>query len=163
MDVAIVGIGIHPFGRTPERSGLQQGAYAAREALKDAGVEWKDMEFAYGGSASSGSADALVNELGLTGLPFTNVANGCATGGSSLMSAYNAIKAGMADIGLVVGFDKHERGAFNADPKSLGIGSWYSETGLMLTTQFFAMKITKYMHDFGISPLALAKVSEKAF
>ena len=30
MDVAIVGIGIHPFGRTPSRSGLQQGAYAAR-------------------------------------------------------------------------------------------------------------------------------------
>ena len=29
MDVAIVGIGIHPFGRTPGRSGLQQGAYAA--------------------------------------------------------------------------------------------------------------------------------------
>ena len=163
MDVAIVGVGIHPFGRTPERSGLQQGAFAAREALKDAGVEWKDMEFAYGGSASSGSADALVNELGLTGLPFTNVANGCATGGSSLMSAYNAIKAGVADIGLVVGFDKHERGAFNADPKSLGIGSWYGEAGLMLTTQFFAMKITKYMHDFGVTKRALAKVSEKAF
>ena len=50
MDVAIVGIGIHPFGRTPERSGLQQGAYAAREAIKDAGVDWQDMQFAYGGS-----------------------------------------------------------------------------------------------------------------
>ena len=49
MDVAIVGIGIHPFGRTPERSGLQQGAYAARMALKDAGVEWKDMQFGFGG------------------------------------------------------------------------------------------------------------------
>jgi acetyl-CoA C-acetyltransferase len=163
MDVAIVGAGIHPFGRTPERSGLQQGAFAARAALKDAGVEWKDMQFAYGGSASSGSADALVNELGLTGLPFTNVANGCATGGSSLMSAYNAVKSGEFEIGMVVGFDKHDRGAFNADPKSLGIGNWYGEAGLMMTTQFFAMKITKYMHDYGITSHALAKVSEKAF
>ena len=163
MDVAIVGIGIHPFGRTPERSGMQQGAYAARAALRDAGVDFKDMQFAYGGSHSAGSADSLVNELGLTGLPFTNVANGCATGGSSLMSAYNAIKSGEFDIGLVVGFDKHERGAFNADPKSLGIGAWYGETGLMLTTQFFAMKITKYMHDFGVSKRTLAKVAEKAF
>jgi acetyl-CoA C-acetyltransferase len=163
MDVAIVGIGIHPFGRTPERSGLEQGAFATRAALKDAGVEWKDMQFAYGGSASSGSADALVNELGLTGLPFTNVANGCATGGSSLMSAYNAIKSGESEIGLVVGFDKHDRGAFNADPKSLGLGAWYGEAGLMLTTQFFAMKITKYMHDYGVTRTALAKVSEKAF
>ena len=162
-DVAIVGVGIHKFGRTPERTGLQQGAFAAREALKDANVGWQDMQFAYGGSASAGSADALVNELGLTGLPFTNVANGCATGGSALMSAYNAIKSGENDIGLVVGFDKHERGAFNADPKSLGIGTWYGETGLMVTTQFFAMKIQKYMHDYGITNMSLAKVAEKSF
>ena len=163
MDVAIVGIGIHPFGRTPSRTGLQQGAYAAREALKDAGVEWKDMQFAFGGSASSGNADALGNELGLTGIPFINVANGCATGGSSLISAYNTIKSGEHDIGLVAGFDKHDRGAFNADPKALGLGDWYGEVGMMMTTQFFAMKIQKYMHDYGISNSTLAKVAEKAF
>lgn len=163
MDVAIVGIGIHPFGRTPSRSGLQQGAFAARAALKDAGVSWQDMQFAFGGSASSGNADALSNELGLTGIPFINVANGCATGGSSLMSAYNAIKSGEHDIGLVSGFDKHDRGAFNADPEALGLGRWYGEVGMMLTTQFFAMKIQKYMHDYGITENTLAKVSEKAF
>lgn len=163
MDVAIVGIGIHPFGRTPSRSGLQQGAFAAREALKDAGLHWSDMQFAFGGSASSGNADALGNELGLTGIPFINVANGCATGGSSLISAYNAIKSGEHDIGLVAGFDKHERGAFNADPEALGIGRWYGEVGMMMTTQFFAMKIQKYMHDYGISSDTLAKVAEKAF
>lgn len=163
MDVAIVGIGIHPFGRTPARSGLEQGAFAARLALKDAGVAWKDMQFAFGGSASAGSADALVNELGLTGVPFINVANGCATGGSSLLSAYNAIKSGEYDIGLVAGFDKHDRGAFNADPEALGIGRWYGELGLMMTTQFFAMKIQKYMHDYGISHNTLAKVAQKAF
>lgn len=163
MDVAIVGIGIHPFGRTPSKSGLQQGAHAARLALKDADIEWKDVEFAFGGSASSGTADSLVNELGLTGLPFINVANGCATGGSSLISAYNAIKSGEYDLGLVAGFDKHDRGAFNANPKDIGLGDWYGEAGLMLTTQFFAMKIQKYMHDYGISENTLAKVSEKAF
>ncbi|MCB1845193.1 MAG: thiolase family protein, partial [Halioglobus sp.] len=163
MDVAIVGIGIHPFGRTPSRSGLQQGAFAARAALNDAGVAWRDMQFAFGGSASAGSADALVNELGLTGIPFINVANGCATGGSSLISAYNAIKSGEYDIGLVAGFDKHERGAFNADPEALGIGAWYGEVGMMMTTQFFAMKIQKYMHDYGISTDTLAKVAEKSF
>ena len=163
MDVAIVGIGIHPFGRTPSRSGLQQGAYAAREALQDASVEWRDMQFAFGGSASAGSADALVNELGLTGIPFINVANGCATGASSLISACNAIKSGEYDLGLVAGFDKHGRGAFNADPEALGLGRWYGELGMMLTTQFFAMKIQKYMHDHGISKSTLARVAEKAF
>ena len=163
MDVAIVGIGIHPFGRTPSRTGLQQGAVAARLALQDAGVEWKDMQFAFGGSASAGNADALGNELGLTGIPFINVANGCATGGSSLMAAYAAIRSGEHDIGLVAGFDKHDRGAFSADPAALGIGQWYGEVGLMMTTQFFAMKIQKYMHDYGISADTLAKVAEKAF
>jgi len=156
-------LGIHPFGRTPERSGLQQGAYASRMALKDAGVEWKDMQFGFGGSISAGSADALVNELGLTGLPFINVNNGCATGGSSLISAYNAIKSGEYDIGMVVGFDKHDRGAFNADPKEMGIGQWYGDAGLMMTTQFFAMKIQRYMAAHNISTNSLAKVAQKAF
>ncbi|MEO0998274.1 MAG: thiolase family protein [Pseudomonadota bacterium] len=163
MDVAIVGIGMHRFGRTPALSGLQQGAHAARLALADAGLDWRDIEFAYGGSTDSGNADALVNELGMTGLPFINVSNGCATGGSSLIAACASIEARQHDLGLVVGFDKHERGAFNADPADWGLDPWYGELGLMLTTQFFAMKITKYMHDYGITAGSLARVAEKAF
>ena len=58
MDVAIIGIGIHPFGRTEGVSGLDQGVYAAKQALKDAGLEWKDMQFAYGGSWDAGAADS---------------------------------------------------------------------------------------------------------
>jgi acetyl-CoA C-acetyltransferase len=161
--VAIIGIGMHPFGRTPGKTGLQQGIYAARQALADAGLEWKDMQFGYGGSYSSGNADALGNELGLTGAPFTNILNACATGGSSLLAACKEILSGSADIGLVVGFDKHDRGAFNAHPSEYGLGDWYGETGLMLTTQFFAMKLQRYMHDHGITTDALARVAEKAF
>lgn len=163
MKTAIIGIGIHPFGRTPERSGMEQGAYAARLALKDAGVEWQNIQFGYGGSYSSGNADAIANELGLTGIPFTNVMNACATGGSSLLSATKEISSGAADIGIVVGFDKHDRGAFNADPAEYGLGAWYGEAGMMLTTQFFAMKLQKYMHDYGISVDTLARVAEKAY
>ena len=101
-DVAIIGIGIHPFGRTEGVSGLQQGVHAAKEALSDAELEWKDIEFAYGGSAAAGSADTMVSELGLTGIPFMNVSNGCATGGSALLSAYTTIKSGQFDIGMAV-------------------------------------------------------------
>ena len=50
-DVAIIGIGIHPFGRTEGMTGLQQGVHAAREALSDAEMEWNDIQFAFGGSA----------------------------------------------------------------------------------------------------------------
>ncbi len=162
-DVCIIGIGIHKFGRTDSMSGRQQGAFAVREALKDCGLEWPDIQFAFGGSAAGGNADSLVNELGLTGIQFVNVSNGCATGGSALLSAYSAIKAGQYDVGVAVGFDKHPRGAFNADPKSSGLETWYGETGLMLTTQFFGMKIQKYLHDHDLSPEVLGLVAQKAF
>ena len=162
-DVYIIGAGIHPFGRTDGRSGRDQGVFAVREALGDAGIEWSDVEFAYGGSAAAGSADIMVNELGLTSVPFINVANGCATGGSSLAAARNAIAAGACDIALAVGFDKHPRGAFNAKPSDYGLPEWYGEIGMMLTTQFFALKIQRYMALHGISRRSLGLVAEKAF
>ena len=86
-DVAIVGIGIHPFGRHEGVSGRQQAVHATRAALADAGIGWEDAQFAFGGSRDGGDADTLVTELGLTGLPFINVWNGCATGGSALTMA----------------------------------------------------------------------------
>ncbi len=162
-DVCIVGIGIHPFGRTDGRSGRDQGVYAVRKALSDAGIEWPDVEFAFGGSSASGNADLIVNELGLTGVPIINVSNGCATGGSALASAYSAIASGEFDIGMAVGFDKHDRGAFNAKPAEYGLPEWYGQTGLMLTTQFFAVKIQRYMALHGISRTTLGRVAEKAF
>jgi acetyl-CoA acetyltransferase len=162
-DVAIIGAGIHPFGRHPGVTGLEMGAIAARAALADAGLGWEDVEFAAGGSDSAGNADTSVSALGLTGLPFINVKNGCATGGTALTTAHAMLASGAAEVALVVGFDKHPPGAFNARPEEWGIGSWYGETGLMLTTQFFAMKIQRYMAEHGISTSTLAKVAEKAF
>jgi acetyl-CoA acetyltransferase len=162
-DVHIVGAGIHAFGRTPDMSGLDQGVYAVREALADAGLEWTDMQFAFGGSSAAGNADAALPRLGLTGVQFINISNGCATGGSSLLSGYWAIKSGEFDLGVVLGFDKHPRGAFNADPEASGLPRWYGETGMMLTTQFFAMKIRRYMDLNGISTDTLGRVAVKAF
>ena len=162
-DVAIVGAGLHPFGRHEGVSGLEMAAIAARAALADAGLSWEDVQFAAGGSDAAGNADTSVSVLGLTGIPFINVKNGCATGGSALTTAHAMIVAGEADVAVVVGFDKHPPGAFNALPEEWGIGSWYGETGLMLTTQFFAMKIQRYMELHGISNETLARVAAKAF
>ena len=161
--VRIIGVGIHPFGRTEGRSGREQGVYAVRQALKDAGLQWSDIQFAYGGSAASGGADIMVNDLGLTGLPFINVSNGCATGGSALASAVSVIESGASELGMAVGFDKHPRGAFDPKPADWGLPDWYGEIGLMLTTQFFALKIQRYMALHGISRRTLGMVAEKAF
>lgn len=162
-DVYIVGAGIHPFGRTPARTGLQQGVFAVRQALERAGLAWSDIQFAYGGSDAAGKADTMVSELGLTGLQFINVANGCATGGSAMFGAWSTIKSGEFDLGIAIGFDKHPRGAFDPKPAEWGLPDWYGETGLMLTTQFFAMKIQRYMAMHGITAGTLAAVAEKAF
>ena len=84
-----------------------------------------------------------------TGIEFVNVSNGCATGGSALAMADRAIRSGAYDVGMAIGFDKHPAGAFNADPAEYGLQPWYGEAGLMLTTQFFAMKIQRYLHEHG--------------
>ena len=84
------------------------------------GCGWEDMQFAFGGSAAAGAADTMVSKLGLTGLQFINVANGCATGGSALFSAVNTILSGVFDLGIAIGFDKHERGAFRVDTRRPG-------------------------------------------
>jgi acetyl-CoA acetyltransferase len=161
-DVLVCGAGITPFGRS-EATGRQLAVRAVNAALADAGLPWSRVGAAFGGSDAAGNADTLVAELGLTGLPFVNVRNGCATGGSSLVCAVSAIRSGAADVALVVGFDKHPRGAFDPVPADWGLDEAYGSDGLMVTTQFFAMKIQRYMYDHGITPRTLALVAEKAY
>ena len=162
-DVFIIGAGLSKFGRQPGVSGRQMAVSAISSALADAGVTWPDVQVAFGGSDASGLADTLVAELGFTGIPFTNVKNGCATGGSALVSAVNAVRAGAADIALAVGFDKHPRGAFDPMPEDWGLPEGFGSEGLMVTTQFFGAKINRYMHKYGISTDTLAGVAAKAY
>ncbi len=161
--VSIVGAGLSKFGRQPGLSGRDMAVQAIRAALDDAGLVWSDVQVAFGGSDGSGLADTLVSDLGLTGIPFTNVKNGCATGGSALVSAVNAIRSGAAEIALAVGFDKHPRGAFDPRAEEWGLPAGYGEAGLMVTTQFFAIKIARYMQQHGITAPTLAKVAAKAY
>lgn len=162
-DVCIIGAGIHRFGRTDGVSGMEQGVAAIRSALSDSGLAWSDIQFAFGGSDASGNADTMVDRLGLTGLPFVNVKNGCATGGSSLLGASSTIRSGEFELGVAVGFDKHPRGAFDPKPADWNLPDWYGDVGFMLTTQFFAVKIRRYMDQFGISFETLGRVAQKAF
>jgi acetyl-CoA C-acetyltransferase len=161
MDVAVVGVGLHPFGRFPGVSGIEMGAVAMRRALADAGVAWRDIEFAFGGSYEVDNPDAVVALMGLTGIPFTDVYNGCATAASALTLAANTIRLGEHRLGIAVGMDKHLPGAFSADPRQYACPSWYGEVGEFVTTKFFGMKINKYMTDHGISHETLAKVVAK--
>ncbi len=163
MDVAIVGVGLHPFGRFGETTGIEMGAVAIRNALADAGVKWDDIQFAFAGSYEIDNPDAVVALLGLTGIPFTDVYNGCATAASALTLAANTIRLGDHDLGIAVDMDKHPPGAFGADPRLYACPSWYGDVGQFVTTKFFGMKINKYMTDHGISASTLAKTAAKNY
>lgn len=161
VDVSIIGVGMHPFGRFPGKSALDMGAEALRAALDDAGIGWPDVQMGFAGSLEVSNPDSVVGKIGLTGIPVYGVFNGCATANTSLSMAAKAIEHGEADIAVAVGFDKHPKGAFAADPSVIGLPDWYAETGLFLTTHFFGMKINRYMHDHGITSRTLARVAAK--
>ncbi len=162
-DVAIIGVGLHPFGRFGDKSAIDMGAEAIRAALNDAGVTWPEIQFGFGGSFEVDNPDAVTSRLGLTGIPFMDVYNGCATAATALQLAADAIRSGQYDIGVAVGMDKHGYGAFTSDPVDYGAPPWYGEVGHFLTTKFFAMKINRYMHDHGISHETLARVANKGY
>ncbi|WP_216908500.1 thiolase family protein [Nocardia noduli] len=162
-DVAIIGVGMHPFGRFEGKTAMAMGTDAIRAALADAGLEWRDIQFAVGGSWEVANPDAIVGLMGLTGIPFTNVFNACATSASATEACADAIRLGKYDIGIAIGLDKHPRGAFTVDPTLVGMPKWYGENGQYLTTQFFGMKANRYLHDHDISVRTLARVAAKNY
>ena len=121
MDVAIVGVGLHPFGRFAGVSGIEMGAIAIRPRSRTPAWSGSDIEFAFGGSYEVDNPDAVVALMGLTGIPFTDVYNGCATAASAITLAANTIRLGEHELGIAVGMDKHLPGAFSADPRLLRV------------------------------------------
>ena len=162
-DVAIIGVGLHPFGRFEGKTAMEMGVDAIGAAVTDAGLDWRDIQFGVGGSWTVANPDAIVGMVGLTGIPFTNVFNACATAASATKACADGIRLGDYDIGIAVGMDKHPRGAFTEDPSLVGMPSWYAENGQYLTTQFFGMKANHYLHKHGISEETLARVANKNF
>ncbi|HYB38552.1 MAG TPA: thiolase family protein [Mycobacterium sp.] len=162
-DVAIIGVGLHPFGRFDGKSAMEMGAEAIQAALADACIDWKDIQFGVGGSHEVSNPDAVTRLVGLTGIPFTDVFNACATAASATQLCADTIRLGKYDIGIAVGMDKHPRGAFTDDPAKLALPAWYAENGQFVTTKFFGMKANRYLHEHGISQETLAKVAAKNY
>ena len=114
----VVGVGMTKF----EKPGAREWDYpdmareAGTRALDDAGIAYGDVEQAFAGYCygDSTSGQRAVYELGLTGIPIINVNNNCSTGSSALYMARQAVRGGLADCALALGFEKME-------PGSLGI------------------------------------------
>jgi sterol carrier protein 2 len=111
----VIGVGMTKF----EKPGTKEGDYpdwakeAGQNALADAGVSYDAIQQAYAGYCYGDSTygQRAVYGLGLTGIPVVNVNNNCSTGSSALFLARQAVRGGLVDCALAVGFEKMERGS----------------------------------------------------
>lgn len=122
--VYVVGVGMTKFEK-PGRRKNEDGSdwdypNMAREsgtkALADAGISYDRVRQAYVGYVygESTSGQRAVYELGMTGIPVVNVNNNCSTGSTALYLAAQAIRGGLADCTLALGFEKMQPGSLGA-------------------------------------------------
>lgn len=157
--VAVVGVGLHSFGRFPNQSIYEMGEKAVREALSDANLQWPEVQAAFCGTVFSGRGvgDNIATRLGLIGIPVTNVENGCASSCSAFRQAYLAVAAGQYDVVLAMGVDKMPHGY---TPTSLA-ETWEREAGYGITPAYMAMDCRRYMYEHGLTADHLAQVCAK--
>ena len=117
-EIAIIGVGLHPWGKFPQKFWTQMAADAANEALADAGIRWKDVQAVVSGSQNWGGRKGIYSGnyfdevMGYTGVPTINVNNACATGGTCITVAAAMVASGYADVVLAVSADKSAKGFF---------------------------------------------------
>ncbi|MDT2006179.1 lipid-transfer protein [Rhodococcus opacus] len=174
-NVCISGVGMMPFTK-PGRSETydRMGAAAAAAALKDAGLEYTDIQqafvgYVYGDSTSGQNA---LYEIGMTGIPVVNVNNNCSTGSSALWLARQAVASGSAECVLALGFEQMQPGALvNAygdrpSPTARGENVAASMPGgdenAPMAAKLFGGAGLEYMSRYGVSAELFGRVSVKA-
>jgi acetyl-CoA acetyltransferase len=106
-DVYIIGATMHQFGRFPDKDSMDMASEIAMNAVEDAGVSMADIGVLGCGSLlEPGSGQRVLHEIGATGVPVYNVVNACATGATAVRAAFLTLKAGEADMGMALGFEK---------------------------------------------------------
>ncbi|KAI6153161.1 thiolase-like protein [Pisolithus tinctorius] len=174
----IVGCGctafIKPRGqRTTEDMGLE----AATKALLDAGITYDLIETAFVGHCygDSTSGQRSLYNLGMTGIPITNVNNNCATGGTALYQVNNCVKSGLVECALALGFERMAPGSLGTHfpDRPSPLAPFHNKTqeleqGMMAGTNFgpgaprmFANAGQEYFDKYGADIVHLAKIASK--
>ena len=116
-EVAILGVGMHEWGKWG-RNFVEYGVKAARDALADADLDWKDVQFVAGGDTMRNGYPGYVagatfaQALGWSGAQVASSYGACATGVQAIDMARARILAGLCDVALVVGADAAPKGFF---------------------------------------------------
>ena len=166
--VAVLGVGMHPWGKWG-RPFTEYGVVAARAALDDAGVDWRDVDLVVGGEtvrngyAGYVAGATFAQALGWNGARVATSYAACATGAQALDTARARILAGLSEVALVVGADTTPKGflAPNAgerwdDP------DWLRFRLLGMTNPaYFALYARRRMDLHGATPEDFAQVKVK--
>jgi len=170
-DVAVIGLGMHPWGKFKDKSVGDLARVAVSAALEDAGVEWREVEaVAAASSRFSGgrgwglNGNDFVDDMGQTGIPVYNMSAGCAAGANAFNVGYSLVAGGLYDVVLVAGAEKMPKGFIQTsgveettDPEYLRqicVG--------MPGPAFWAAMCRRRMADFGTTEEQLAKIAVKA-
>jgi benzoylsuccinyl-CoA thiolase BbsB subunit len=140
------------------------GRTAGLEALKDAGIDFRDIDAGFCGRvvSSSGAGLGIFGELGRTGLPVTNVELACASSSRAVDLAANSILAGIFDVCMVIGVEKMPRGMLPVGVSQTGEVSFQGAMGLALMPGAYALMAQRHMALYGTKPEHFAQVSVKA-
>ncbi|TXH28525.1 MAG: lipid-transfer protein, partial [Mycobacterium sp.] len=138
--VYVIGVGMTKFEKPGARLNPDGSPWdypdMAREsgskALLDAGIDYREVQEAYVGYVygESTSGQRAVYELGMTGIPVVNVNNNCSTGSTALYLAARAVRSGLADCALALGFEKMQPGS---------LGSTYDDREQPMAKHFLAL------------------------
>ena len=167
-EVAVLGVGMHPWGKWGKNF-VQYGVKAARDALKDAGVEWKDVQFVAGantmrcGYPGYVSGATFCQALGWNGARVASCYAACASGSQALATARAQILAGQCDLALVVGADTTPKGFLAPQAGERPDDPDWLRFRLLGATNpaYFALYARRRLELYGTTELDIAQVRVK--
>ena len=172
--VYVAGVGMIPFAKPGTGAPYpEMGASAARAALEDARIAYRDVEQAYVGYVygDSTAGQRVLYGVGMSGVPIVNVNNNCATGSTALFLARQAVESGAAECALALGFEQMAPGAlgtyFNDRPTPFD--RFNDETDRLvgmpdvpLALRYFGGAGLAHMRKYGTPLSTFAKIRAKA-
>ena len=169
--VAILGMGCSKFGERFEMNAEDLMVEAYVEALGDAGIETRQIDAAWLGTAIEEqhvgkSGVPLATALRLPYIPVTRVENYCASGTEAFRGAVYAVASGAADIALALGVEKLKDTGYGGLPQR-GRGTLNNMTAPNSSAPGnFAQLAAAYRAKHGTAPsdlkTAMAHISVKS-
>jgi acetyl-CoA acyltransferase len=172
--VYIVGVGMTKFEKPGRREGWDYPDMARESgtnALQDAGIDYTEVQQGYVGYVygESTCGQRALYELGMTGIPIVNVNNNCSTGSTALFLAAQAIRGGLADCTIALGFEKMKPGSLstsyedrtNPMDKHVKAMAEISEFAFPAAPWMFGAAGREHMKQYGSTAEHFAKIGYK--